>query len=262
MDALMQQLPALAGTLMWPFFRLAAALFAAPVLGEAMIPVRARALIALALAVVAQPALPPMPAIDPISVAGIALMAQQIVIGGLLGFSFHLVLSGFMVLGALVSAQMGLSMAALTDPVNGASSDAVSSLLNVLFILLFFAMDGHLLLTQVLVRSFHIWPVGGAGIAAASLQRFASGTGWVFAAAIMMALPVVFTIMVVQLGMGFLQRVAPALNLFSLGFAVYTLFGLWLLLLLVPAIPEHFRRMLTHVLDLLDAMAAAGGATP
>jgi flagellar biosynthesis protein FliR len=254
----MQQLPTLVAAVVWPFCRFMAALAAAPVLGEAMIPMRARALIALALAVVAQPVLPDMPNVDPISISGIAVMAEQIMIGGLLGFSFHLVLGGLMVLGTLISSQMGLSMAMMNDPINGQPSDAMSSLLYVLFVLLFFSMDGHLVVTQVLARSFEIWPIGGTGMHAEALERMAYGVGWVFAVALMLALPVVFAIMVVQMGMGFLQRVAPTLNLFSLGFSIYTLFGLLLVTMLVPAVPEHFSRMMAHVLDLLDSMAARG----
>jgi flagellar biosynthesis protein FliR len=259
MDALMQQLPTLVAAVMWPFCRFMAALAAAPILGEAMIPMRARALIALALAIVAQPGMPDMPDIDPISVPGIAVMAEQIMVGAVLGFAFHLVLSGLMVLGTLISSQMGLSMAMLNDPVNGTPSDAMSSLLYVLFVLLFFSMDGHLVVTQVLSRSFQIWPIGSGGVDAAALEHMAYAVGWVFAVALMMALPVVFAIMVVQVGMGFLSRVAPTLNLFSLGFSIYTLFGLLLVTILVPAVPEHFSRMMSHVLDLLDSMAARGG---
>ncbi|WP_404546962.1 flagellar biosynthetic protein FliR [Dyella jejuensis] len=254
----MQQLPALVAAVIWPFCRFAAAFAAAPILGEAMIPMRGRALIALALAVVSQPAMPAMPAVDPVSLPGVALMAEQVMIGGLLGFAFHLVLSGLMVLGTMISSQMGLSMAMMNDPVNGAPSDAMSSLLYVLFVLLFFSMDGHLVVTQVLARSFQIWPVGGTGLDAASLQRMAHGVGWVFAVALMMALPVVFAILVVQMGMGFLNRVAPTLNLFSLGFSITTVFGLLLVTALLPAVPEHFGRMMTHVLDLLDSLAARG----
>lgn len=257
----MHRLPALVATVMWPFCRFLAAFAAAPVLGEVMVPMRARALAALALALVTQPGLPQGPALDPFSVAGIAVMAEQILIGGMLGFAFHLVLSGLLLLGTLVSSQMGLSMAVMNDPINGAASDAMSSLLYTLFVLLFFAVDGHLVLTQVLARSFDIWPVGGVGMAAASLEQLVHGVGWIFSVALMLALPVVFAIMVIQMGMGFLQRVAPSLNLFSLGFSITTVFGLVLMAALVPALPEHFGRMMAHVLGLLDGMAVGGGST-
>ncbi|MFC4762303.1 flagellar biosynthetic protein FliR [Dyella koreensis] len=257
----MHRLPALFATVVWPFCRFLAAFAVAPVLGEAMVPMRVRALAALALAVVAQPGLPPLPALEPFSVAGVEVMAEQILIGGMLGFAFHLVLSGLLVLGTLVSAQMGLSMAVMNDPINGTASDAMSSLLYTLFVLLFFAVDGHLVLTQVLARSFHVWPIGGVGMAAVSLERLAHGVGWVSSVALMLALPLVFAIMVIQMGMGFLQRVAPSLNLFSLGFSITTVFGLLLMTALVPALPEHFGRMMAHVLELLDGMAVAGSAT-
>ena len=55
----------------------------------------------------------------------------------------------------------------------------------------------------------------------------------------------------VLLGMGLLNRVSPALNLFSLGFSIVTLFGIFMLAQMVRFIPEHYLRMTNHVLDML-----------
>lgn len=239
----------------WPFCRIAAALVAAPVLGEAMVPLRARALVALVLAFAVLPGMPPAPSADPLSFAGIALIGEQIAIGGLIGFVFHLVLSALMMFGSVVSSQIGLSMAQINDPMNGQTSDVMSGVMNVMFILLFFAVDGHLLLTHVLARSFSVWPVGGTGFDFDALKRFALAAGWMFSAAAALALPVTFAVLAVQTGLGLLNRAAPTLNLYSLGFSVTTMFGLYLVVLLLPSLPDHYHRMVTHVLDLYDALA-------
>ncbi|MGC1548514.1 MAG: flagellar biosynthetic protein FliR [Rhodanobacter sp.] len=261
MEGILEELQPLIAAVLWPFCRIMAALASAPALGEMMVPMKVRALAALALAVVMQPGMPEIAPVDPISFRGMGVMAEQILIGGMLGYLFHLILSALMVLGTVVSSQMGLSMAQMNDPVSGTSSDAISSLLHVLFILLFFAVDGHLVLTQVLARSFHVWPVGSFGFDLEALKRLAFAVGWIFSVALMLALPVIFATMVVQVGMGFLNRVAPTLNLFALGFSITTVFGLLLLVLLIPSLPEHFSRMMTHVLDLLDRLVIAPAGT-
>jgi flagellar biosynthetic protein FliR len=61
----------------------------------------------------------------------------------------------------------------------------------------------------------------------------------------------VFSTLVVQLGFGFLNRVAPSLNLFALGFSVITLFGLLMLGQVVRFIPEHYVRMTGQVLEMI-----------
>jgi flagellar biosynthetic protein FliR len=254
-EALLHQLQGVYTVLLWPFFRFGAALAVAPVFGEAVLPVRARLLLALVLAVAVQPALPPAPEVDPVSLHGVLLVFEQVLVGAMIGLAFHLVLSALTVFGTLASTQLGLSMAMLNDPVGGTSSDAVSALVYVVFVLLFFALDGHLLVTHVAARSFHVWPVGAVSLHGLALQGLALGVGWIFAAALMLALPLVFAAMAVQFGAGLLNRVAPTLNLFVLGFSVTIVFGLLLLLLLVPSLPGHVQRMLLHVVGLLDGLA-------
>ena len=262
MEAVLRELQTLYLGLLWPFVRIAATLASAPVLGEMMMPLRARLLVALILAVAVQPALPDLPAISPFSLLGVMTVFEQVMLGGLIGLVFHLVLSVMLLFGALASSQMGLSMAALNDPMNGTSSDAISALMYVVFVLLFFSSGGHLVLTQVLARSFHVWPVGSFWFDAAALLRLALGVGWIFAAALMLALPLAFAALAVQLGAGMLNRVAPPLNLFALGFSITIMFGLLLVSLLVPSLPDHFMRMLTHVVGLLDSLAPAPPVTP
>ena len=79
-------------------------------------------------------------------------------------------------------------------------------------------------------------------------------------AAVLLALPIVFSTMVVQIGFGFLNRVAPSLNLFSLGFSLVTIFGLLMLVQLVRFIPEHYIQLTNQVLEMIgQQMRAAHG---
>jgi len=250
--------------LWWPFCRVMALLSTAPVIGDALVPVPVRALLSVVLAFLMLPltkgavGLP-----DPFSLAGVVVMVEQAVIGGVIGLALQLTMAVVNMLGFLVSSQVGFSMAQMNDPVNGQQSDVISGLLGLVAILVFFAVDGHLVLAGVLGQSFLAWPVGGETGATAGgllLQTVALNVGWVFSAAILLALPIVFSTMVVQVGFGFLNRVAPSLNLFSLGFSLVTLFGLMMLVQVVRFIPEHYVQMTNQVLEMLQQqMRAAHG---
>jgi flagellar biosynthetic protein FliR len=168
-----------------------------------------------------------------------------------LGLALHFSMAVMLVLGYLLSSQMGLSMAVMNDPLSGVSSDVVSNLLSISAILVFFSVDGHLVLVQVIGASFTQWPVG-SGLRVPALQAVAFNVAWVFSAAVLLALPIIFATIVVQLGFGFLARVAPTLNLFALGFAVVTIFGLFMLSQLVRVVPEHYLRMTERVLQMLQ----------
>jgi flagellar biosynthetic protein FliR len=248
----------LISALWWPFARCMAMFTTAPVLGEAYVPLPVRALLSVALAFMMLPLTKGMPMPDPFSLAGVVAMVEQAVIGGAIGLAMQLTMAVVGMLGFLASSQIGFSMAQMNDPINGQQSDVISGMLGLVAILVFFAIDGHLVLVGVLGQSFRAWPVG-SGYSGLLLHAIALNVGWVFAAAILLALPIIFSTLVVQIGLGFLNRVAPSLNLFSLGFSLVTLFGLMMLVQVVRFVPEHYVQMTNRVLEMLQQQMQAAG---
>lgn len=237
--------------LWWPFCRIMAMLSTAPVIGEGLVPVPVRVLLSVVLAFLMLPITKAAAMPDPFSLAGVVTMIEQAVIGGVIGLALQLTMAVVSMLGFLASSQIGFSMAQMNDPVNGQQSDVVSGLLGLVSMLVFFAIDGHLVLAGVMGQSFRAWPVAG-GFGPLLLETVALNVGWVFSAAILLALPIVFSTLVVQIGFGFLNRVAPSLNLFSLGFSLVTLFGLMMLVQVVRFVPEHYVQMTNQVLEMLQ----------
>jgi flagellar biosynthetic protein FliR len=249
----------LIGALWWPFCRIMALLSTAPVIGEGMVPIPVRALLSLVLAFLMLPLTKSGAMPDPFSLHGVLAMFEQAIIGGAIGLALQFAMTVISMLGFVVSSQVGFSMAQMNDPVNGMASDVISSLLSLVAILVFFAIDGHLVLAGVLAQSFKAWPVG-AGYPPLLLHAVALNLGWVFSAAMLLALPIVFSTMVVQVGFGFLNRVAPTLNLFSLGFSLVILFGMLMLAQVVRFIPEHYIALTNRILEMLQQqMGAAHG---
>lgn len=249
----------LLNALWWPFVRNLALLSSAPIVGDALVPLPVRVLLSLVLAFLLLPVSAGNAEIDPFSLLGVVATVEQAVIGGVIGLALHFSMSVISMVGYLVSSQIGFAMAQMNDPVNGASSDVVSLLLSMLTILVFFSIDGHLVLAGVMGASFKAWPVG-QGYGPLLLQAVAFNAAWIFSAAMLLALPIVFSTLVVQIGFGFLNRVAPALNLFSLGFSLTTLFGLLMLIQVVRFLPEHYISMTNQVLEMLrQQMGAARG---
>lgn len=242
----------LIGALWWPFCRIMAMMVTAPVLGDGAIPLPVRALLAVVLSFLMLPLTTRGVMPDPFSLSGVVAMLEQAVVGGVLGLALQFAMAAVTMLGFLASSQIGFSMAQMNDPINGQVSDVVSGLMSLVAMLVFFAIDGHLVLVAVLGQSFHAWPVG-SGFQPMLLEAVALNVGWVFSAAVLLALPIVFSTIVVQMGFGFLNRVAPSLNLFSLGFSLVTIFGLMMLIQLVRFIPDHYVAMTNQVLEMLTA---------
>jgi flagellar biosynthetic protein FliR len=246
----------LIGALWWPFCRVMALLSTAPVIGDALVPVPVRVLLSVVLSFLMLPLTKGAVMPDPFSLAGVVVMVEQAVIGGVIGIAMQMTMAVVNLLGFLVSSQVGFSMAQMNDPINGQQSDVISTLLGLVAILVFFSIDGHLVLAGVIGQSFQAWPVGG-GYKSLFLETVALNVGWVFSAGILLALPIVFSTLVVQMGFGFLNRVAPALNLYSLGFSLVTLFGLMMLVQVVRFIPEHYVQMTNQVLEMLQQQMRA-----
>jgi flagellar biosynthetic protein FliR len=257
MELVFSQLLGALTALWWPFVRVLAMFTVAPVLGDGQVPVRVRVLLAAVLSFVMLPMSGPVSPIDPFSLHGVVATLTQCVIGVALGLAFQLSMSVITVLGYVAASQMGLAMSVMNDPVNGGTSDVITTLLSVLCILVFFAIDGHLVLAGVVGASFHAWPVD-AGIDVPSMRALAFNVGWIFSAALLLALPLIFSTLVVQIGFGLLGRIAPSLNVFSLGFSVVTMVGLFMLSRMLHSVPEHYVRMTRRLLDLLQQQMHVG----
>jgi flagellar biosynthetic protein FliR len=259
MEPVLYNLLPLLNALWWPFVRIMAMLSAVPVLGDVMVPVPVRILVSLVLAIIMLPITnKEQVVIDPFTLRAVVATLEQAIIGGVIGLAFHFTMAVIGVLGFVVSSQMGFSLAVMNDPLNGSSSDVVSALLTMLTIIIFFAVDAHLVLTGVIGESFRAWPLGN-GYRPLLLETVAWNVAWVFSAAMLLAIPIVFSTLVVQLGFGFLNRVAPTLNLFALGFSVITIFGLLMLGNVVRFIPEHYVRMSGRVLEMIRQQMQAAG---
>ncbi len=242
----------------WPFVRIMAALSIAPLYAQRSLPVRARLLLAIVLTVALLPTLPPAPEINVLSPAGALATAEQILFGLLLGLMLQLAFAVFSISGEVISTQMGMGMARYNDPVNGVSSTSILyQIFFVLLVLVFVAVDGHLLVVSILHKSFTLWPVG-SGLHYFGFQAFVHAMAWVFAAALMIALPAVFCLFLTQFCFGLLNRISPAMNLFSLGFPIAILVGLLCINLLVPYLPESYLNLSRQLLDNLAILLPGG----
>jgi flagellar biosynthetic protein FliR len=242
----------------WPFCRIMAVLALAPLFNYRALPLRVRVLLALGLTLALGRALPQPPAVDPLSLQGVVMTLEQIAFGLLLGLALQLVFAAFTLVGAVVSTQMGLSMAMLNDPVNGVSSSPI--LYQIYFVLLaflFFASDVHLVTVSVLYQSFVHWPLG-SGLHYAGMGMLLQSFAWVFAAATLIAVPMMFCMMLVQFCFGLLNRISPAMNLFSLGFPSTIVSGLLLIPFTLPNVSENYLNLTRQLLDGIAVMLRNG----
>lgn len=241
----------------WPFCRFLAVFTLAPLFSHRAFPIPGRVLLALILTLGLGSALPPPPMISPLSIAGLIATLEQIIFGLLLGVSLQLVFTIYSLVGEMISTQMGMSMARYNDPKNGISSSPILyQLYYTMLVLLFFAVDGHLIVVSVAYQSFVFWPVG-SGLHFTGLSTLIFSLSWVFSAAVMIALPMVFCMTLVLFCFGLLNRISPTMNLFALGFPMAIITGWITILLTLTNMSESYLLLTRQLLDNLG-MALQG----
>ncbi len=223
-----------------------------------MVPQRARLVIALLLTWIVLPLLPEVPALDPLSLAGALVTAQQLVIGLAIGFSLQLVFATLVIAGQTVAMGMGLGFAQMVDPQNGVNVPVIGQYYVVVASLLFLALNGHLALIRVLVDSFQFLPIGVDALAREDFRTIAAWGTRMFADAMMVALPAVASILLVNLAFGVVSRSAPQLNVFGIGFPVALTLGFVILVFAVANLLPQMQDLIDGAFTSLDHFGTRG----
>lgn len=235
--------------LLWPFLRALALFSAMPVLGTRTVPLRVRIGLAAFIAMAAQPVLPPIAPVALDTPPALLVAAQQVVVGLAMGFAVRIVVAAVEFAGELIGLQMGLNFAAFFDPLSASTATTTSRFFGTTIAWLFIVGNGHLLVILALVQSFVAFPVGPEPLAflhAAQPQRWGAQ---VFAGGLAIALPLVVMMMLVNLVLGVISRVAPQINVFSIGFPVTLAVGLLGMLVTLPMLEPPFQAALTRMLS-------------
>ncbi|EKE80521.1 flagellar biosynthetic protein FliR [Idiomarina xiamenensis] len=226
---------------LYPLTRVSAMLMSMALFSGTLINQRIKAPLAIAITLAVSPALPAVNVqVEMVSVAGMLIIAQQIVIGVALGLLSNLFLQTFILGGQMVAMQIGLGFASMVDPSNGQQVPVVAQFFLMLASLLFLAVDGHLLMIRMVVESFNAIPVGMTGLSDIAIQEVFNWGGTMFSAALATVLSGVIALLLVNLSFGVMTRAAPQLNIFSIGFPITMVGGLIVLWLTIGGFMFHF----------------------
>jgi len=249
------QATAFVGSLLWPMMRIGAMLMAMPVLGTRLMPTRVKIITTFVLAVTVLPLLPEVPEVEALSLQGMLISIQQVLIGAALGFTLQLVFGALMIAGESIAMSMGLGFASMVDPANGVNVPVVSQLFIIMGTLIFLALGGHLMLIQLVVSSFQSLPIAPTGVGREGFWAIFAWGSQMFIGAIWVAIPALISMLVITLAMGVMTRAAPQLNIFSVGFPVTMFMGFVILMLVVPGFLPRINQMMLEAMQVSQRMA-------
>lgn len=245
----------------WPTVRILAFFMASPLWSLPSVPQPVKVLFGVGIALAIAPALPPMPAIPLVSLESFGLMLQQILIGVAMGLVLRIMIAVVQTAGEFISMQMGLGFATFYQPEAGTNTMVISRMLEMLTLLMFLAMNGHLVTIEILAWTFEVLPIGSTSIDASFAETLARWGGTIFSSGLLMAIPIVTALLLINLSLGILNRASPQLSIFSVGFPMTLTAGLVLMTVLMPNLGSFWSGLFTEQLrfmqGLIEQMAGA-----
>jgi flagellar biosynthetic protein FliR len=236
--------------LLFVMVRVGATFIAAPVFGAVQVPLPARVALAGAIGVLVLSSKAVVPPPTVFAATTFVAVAGEAIVGLAIGFILQVAFSAPLIAAEIIGGSMGLGFATAVDPQFGRSTPALGQFFSVLLTLLFLSMDGHLLLVDAVLRSYEALPPGQAWLSPQRFRGIAMFGGYAFLAGLLLALPVGFLLLCLNLVLGMVSRSAPSLNLFSVGLPASLAVGVIALAVGMPAMGDY---MLVIVREGLDA---------
>lgn len=238
------ELIAYLASFVWPFMRVSAMFISIPVFSVNTLPARIKVMLSFLITFVLAPTLPEMPAVELFSSEGFVVSVQQLMIGVSTGFILQMVFSILLFAGQTIAYSMGLGFASLVDPTTGVQTPVIAQLFVISASLLFLAVDGHLLLIEMLAQSFSSLPVAVDGFEKANLWQIIAWSSQIFSSGVLLALPIMATLLFVNISFGIASKAAPQLQLFGIGFPLTILLGMLLIWIGLVSLLEGFTEQL------------------
>jgi flagellar biosynthetic protein FliR len=246
------------GTFLWPLFRIAALVSAAPIFGAHAIPMRVKLIFSLVLTLVMMPIIPPAPVVDFLSANAVLITVNQILIGVSMGLALQLLFAMFVVGGQVFAFQMGLGFASMVDPNSGTQVPVLSQFYVIMLTLLFFALDGHLVFIDIVANSFQVMPIGMNGISTDGFWALANLGGKMYSGGLQIAVPLIASLLLINITFGIITRSAPQFNIFSFGFPITIVAGFLLMWLTFDTVVPNMTHQLNEVFTFIRWLLGGG----
>ena len=209
----------------------------------------------LAITLVVAPLIKIPPGLEIFSYDGLMVTIQQLMIGLMSGFVLQITFAAVIFGGQAVSSGMGLGFASMVDPQDGQQVPVIAQFYVVICTLLFLVMNAHLLIIEMLVDSFKTIPIGLDGFDKTDLWMLIEWSRQLFSVGLLLSLPMVASLLFVNISFGVATRAAPQLQIFSVGFPVTIALGLFLIWMTLPDVVAFISEdMLTDAYEFIGQL--------
>ena len=242
---------------LWPMLRISALLVTAPLFSLDALTLPIRIMLALVVTVLIYP-LVNWPVIDPVTANGVLQIVNQIFIGAMMGLMLQIATGALTLAGQTISSSMGLSMATLIDP-NVGNVPVIAQFIVILSTLVFLGFGGHVIMLSMVLDSFTAVPIGQSILGQVAFGKVVAWSSMIFLGGVLISLPVIVSLLFINIGMGVITRAAPSLNIFSVGLPASIAAGFLVLILAMDGIVGRIQwlwmQAFNHARDLVGLVS-------
>lgn len=167
-----------------------------------------------------------------------ALILQEGITGAIIGLASGFCLYILSFSGNMFDMEIGFSMAMEFDPATNVQSTITSNLFSQLFLALFVVSDMHYFVIDAIYDSYKLIPIGGANLKGDFLSVMTTYIIGLFCHRLSDHPAYFSCILIVNVVLGILAKVAPQMNMFVIGIQLKVFIGLFLLFLLMGYLPN------------------------
>jgi flagellar biosynthetic protein FliR len=238
------------------FVRVSGLLISSPIFGRKNVPNIAKIGFCAVLTVVFMSGLP-APSAYPVydSLLAYALIVvRELAFGVAMGFVLTAMFNLTMTAGAIMDYQIGYSMASIYDFQNNVQTPISGSLFNIMMLILFFMVDGHLRLIEIIQKTIVAVPVGMAMAPPDILWVAAEVMTKSFVLSVMVAMPVMAAGVMIEIALGAVVKTVPQMNMFVVGIPVKIIVGLIVMMLTFSLFANFTKDIFSAVFNYIGAM--------
>lgn len=250
--------------MMLMFVRISTIMFLLPMIGDQGLPSIVKVGVSLGVTLLLYPVVPLTTVTISSSIWGFFQAAMlEVLVGMALGFATQLIFYGIQMSGQVIGIQMGFGIVNVLDPMTNVQVSIVSRVQYLFGFYLFLIIGGHHMFLMAVGESFRLVPIGTFAFTGGMISEFVALTAKVFNIAIRIGAPAMVALLMTDVALGFIARVAPQMNVFLVGFPLKIATGLIMVSLALPMFAAMFPGILDDfvrsILRCLALMNGVGG---
>lgn len=186
------------------------------------------------------------------------IVLKEVSVGLLIGMGAQLCTSIVLFAGRIIDMEVGLSMANVFDPTTNEQSSITGVILQYGTMLILYTTGLHRYLLKALMETYTLIPIAGAAF---DLDKLLSSLIAFLSSYIIIGfricLPIFASITLMNIVLGLLAKLAPQMNMFSVGIQLKLLAGLSVLMMTMGLMPDICNFITTQMQQMIVAMVEA-----